>query len=64
MVAKLSVEKSEKKLSEMSIKELQELSEKHYPERKKEIMLKFYCVFIVSFVSFVECGYSQQVPYI
>jgi len=27
-------------------------------------MLKFYCVFIVSFVSFVECGYSQQVPYI
>ena len=35
MVAKLSVEKSEKKLSEMSIKELQELSEKHYPERKK-----------------------------
>lgn len=40
MVAKLSVEKSEKKLSEMSIKELQELSEKHYPERKKDIIAK------------------------
>jgi DNA polymerase III subunit alpha len=40
MIAKLSVEKSEKKLSEMSIVELQELSQKHYPKKKNDIIAK------------------------
>jgi hypothetical protein len=40
MVSKLAVQKPEKKLSEMSIKELQELSVNHYSEEKKLIIAK------------------------
>ncbi|GAB0174691.1 MAG: DNA polymerase III subunit alpha [Candidatus Altimarinota bacterium] len=40
MVSKLAVKKPEKKLSEMIIEELQELSRSHYPEEKKLIIAK------------------------
>lgn len=41
MVSKLAVNKSEKKLSEMSIEELQNLSQNHFTEEKKVIIAKF-----------------------
>lgn len=39
-ISKMVIPRSEKKLSDMSIEELQEISHSHYPEKKKEIIAK------------------------
>ena len=39
-ISKMVIPRSEKKLSDMSIEELQEISHSHYPEKKKDIIAK------------------------